>query len=121
VRNPYALSPEPTTNLPLEKEQQLAELQSDCTLQLKYGELSLLKFWMLAKEEYPEIVVEEVNTLLHFSTTYYCELGFSVLTNIENKKREGLLSFEQEMHVCLSSIRPRIEILCKKRQAQVSH
>jgi hypothetical protein len=63
------VSPDPTTNLPLEKEQ-LAELQSDRTLLLKYGELSLLKFWMLAKEEYPEIAVEPVNTLLHFSATY---------------------------------------------------
>jgi hypothetical protein len=68
VSNPYAVSPEPTTNLPLEKEQ-LAELQSDRILQLKYGELSLLKFWMLAKEEYLEIAVEAVNTRLHFPTT----------------------------------------------------
>jgi hypothetical protein len=97
---------------------ELAELQSDHALQLKYGELSLLKFWILAKEEYPEIAVEAVNTVLHFSTTYLCELGFSALTNIKNKKRERL---EQEMHVCLSSIRPRIELSCKKRQAQVSH
>jgi hypothetical protein len=108
VRNPYAVSPEPTTNLPREKEEQLAELQSDRTLQPKYGELSLIKFWMLAKEEYPEIAVEAVNTLLHFSTTYLCELGFWALTNIKNKKRQRLLSFEQEMHVCFSSIRPRI-------------
>jgi hypothetical protein len=43
VHNPYAVSPEPTTNLPLEKEE-LAEIQLDRTLQLKYGELSLLKF-----------------------------------------------------------------------------
>jgi hypothetical protein len=58
--------------------------------------------------------------LLHFSTTYLCERGFSALTNM-NTKREWLLSLEQEMHVCLSSIRPQIELLCKKRQAQVSH
>jgi hypothetical protein len=121
VHNPYAVSPEPITNLPLEKDEQLAEFQSDRTLQLKYGELSLLKFWMLAKEEYPEIAVEAVNTLLHFSTTYLCELGFSALTNIKNKKCERLLSLEQEMRVCLSSIRPQIELLCKKRLAQVSH
>jgi hypothetical protein len=121
VRNPYAVSPKPTNNLPLEKEEQLAELQLDHTLQLKYGELSLLKFWMLAKEEYSEIAVETVNTLLHFSTTYLCELGFSALTNLKNKKSERLLSLEQEMHVCLPSVRPRIELLCKKRQAQVSH
>jgi hypothetical protein len=59
--------------------------------------------------------------LLHFSTTYVCKLGFLELTNIKNKKCEWLPSLEQEMHVCLSSIRPRIELLCKKRQAQVSH
>jgi hypothetical protein len=46
---------------------------------------------MLAKEEYPEIAVEAVNTLLHFSTTYLCELGFSALANIKNKKCERLL------------------------------
>jgi hypothetical protein len=120
VHNPYAVSPKPTNNLPLEKEQ-LAELQSDRTLQLKYGELSFLKFWMLAKEKYPEIAVEAVNTLVHFSTTYLNELGFSALTNMKNKKRERLLSLEQEIHVCLSSIRPRIELLCKKRLAQISH
>jgi hypothetical protein len=99
---------------------ELAELQSDRTLQLKYGELSLLKFWILT-EEYPEIAVEAVNTLLHFSTTYLCELGFSALTNTKKKKRERLLLLEQKMRVCLFSIRPRIELLCKKRQAQVSH
>jgi hypothetical protein len=109
------------SNLPLEKDEQLAEFQSYRKLQLKYGELSLLKFWMLAKEKYPEIAVEAVNTLLQFSTTYLYELGFSALTNTKNKKREGLLSLEQEMHVCLSSIRPRIELLYKKRQAQDSH
>jgi Na+-transporting NADH:ubiquinone oxidoreductase subunit NqrF len=86
VHNPYAVSPEPTTNFPLEKEE-LAELQSDRTLQLKYGELSLLKFWVLAKDEYPEIAVEAVNTLLHLLlTTYLCERGFPALTNIMNKK-----------------------------------
>jgi hypothetical protein len=49
---------------------------------------------MLAKEEYPEIAVEAVNTLLHFSATYLCELGFSALANMKNKKREILLSLE---------------------------
>jgi hypothetical protein len=59
-----------TRSLPSAVVCELAEIQSDRTLQLKYGELSLLKFWILAKKEYPEIAVEAVNTLLHFSTTY---------------------------------------------------
>jgi hypothetical protein len=82
VRNPYAVSPDPTAHLPMEKQEQLAELQSDRTLQLKYGELSLLRFWILAKREYPAIAEEAVITLLPFSTTYLCQLGFSALTNI---------------------------------------
>jgi hypothetical protein len=105
----------------VEKQEQLPELQSDRTLQLKCGELSLLKFWILAKGENPATAEEALSTLLPFSTTYLCELGFSALTNIKNKKRERLLSVEQEIRVSLSSISQRIELLCKKRQAHVSH
>jgi hypothetical protein len=42
-----------TRSLPSAVVCELAELQSDRTLQLKHGELSLLKFWVLAEEEYP--------------------------------------------------------------------
>lgn len=38
--------------------------------------------------------------------------AFPALTNIQNKKREGLLSVEQEMRV--SSIPPQTELLCKQ-------
>jgi len=74
---------------------------------------------MYAKTEYPVIADGAIKNLLHFSTIYLCELGFSALKNIKNKKRERLLSVDQKMRVCLSSIRPRIEILCTKRQAQI--
>ena len=76
---------------------------------------------MYAMTEYSVIPEEVINIVLHFSTTYLCKLGFTTLTNIKNKKRERLLSIDYEMHVCLSSIRPRIELLCTKRQARVSH
>jgi hypothetical protein len=47
----------------------------------------------LAKEEYPEIAVEAVNTLLHFSTTYLSELGFSALNeHKEQETREATLT-----------------------------
>jgi hypothetical protein len=39
---------------------------------------------------------------------------------MKKKKRERLLSLEQEMHVCFFSIPPRIELLCKKRQLSFS-
>jgi hypothetical protein len=56
---------------------------------------------MLAKEEYPEIAVEAVNTLLHFSTTYFYELGFSALTNIKNKESEKQYSHLNRTCVCV--------------------
>jgi hypothetical protein len=74
------------------EKQELAELQSDSTLQLKYSELSLLKFWILAKGEYPVIAKEAISTLIPFSTTCLCELGFPAPTNKEQEKRETSLS-----------------------------
>jgi hypothetical protein len=55
------------------------------------------------------------DALLHFSTTYLCEQGFSGLAYIENKKRERLLSHDQELRVCLFAIRSLIKQLCKSK------
>ena len=48
--NSCAVFLEFTTDLPLEKEEQLVELQSDQTFQVKHDELPPLKFWILAKK-----------------------------------------------------------------------
>jgi len=75
------------------------------------SEKALLASYKVSKIEAKRMQSHTTNILLHFSTTYLCELGFSTLKNIKNKKREKLLSVDQKMRVCLSSIRPRIEIL----------
>ncbi|XP_025413497.1 protein FAM200A-like [Sipha flava] len=121
VRNPFAVTSDVISHLELVEQEQLLELQSDRSLKLKFNELKLFQFWSFIKTEYPIITEIAINILLPFSTTYLCELGFSALTNIKNKKREQLLSVEQEMRVCLSSIPPRTELLCKQHQAHVSH
>jgi hypothetical protein len=64
---------------------------------------------------------DALSTLLHFSTTYLWQHGFSGLAYIKNKKREQLLSLDQEIRVCLSAIRPRIKQLCRSKQAHISH
>jgi len=97
-------------------------MQKDHTFQLKFGQLSYAEFWLSTKSEYPELGKEAVNCFVHFSTTYMCELGFSAMIIVKNKKRERLLSLDAEMRVCLSHIRPRIiDLLCKNKQVQVSH
>ena len=62
-----------------------------------------------------------VSSLLQFSRSYLCELGFSTLNNIKTKKRERLHGIEKEMLVSLSELRPNIEKVAKKNQAQISH
>jgi len=40
---------------------------------------------------------------------------------MKNKKREKLISVEEEMRVCLSTIRPTVKDVCNARQAHTSH
>ena len=121
VRNPFAFTTEDTKHLPLQEAEELTELQADRTMKLKFREETLLQFWILVKREFPVLSEHAMSVLLPFSTTCLCEQGFSALTNIKNKKRERLLSVDQELRVCLSAIPPCIENLCRSKQAHVSH
>ena len=67
------------------------------------------------------IAKKALKILLQFSTSYLCEFGFSVLTNIKTKKRSRLLNVEDDMRVALSFLRPNINEIIKKHQAQISH
>ena len=51
-------------------------------------------------------------TLLQFFTSYLCALRFSTLATTKCKKKGNLQCIDEEMRVCLSSIRP-IEKNCK--------
>ena len=71
-------------------------------------------YWIFA------VVLKAVNILLPFATTYLCETAFSALTNMKMKYRSRLV-VESDMRVCLSNITPRIDSLCKAKQAHPSH
>jgi hypothetical protein len=49
VRNRFAVTTADTKHLSLKEAEELAELQADRTIQLKFRETTLLKFWNLAK------------------------------------------------------------------------
>ena len=122
IRNPFLdLSVNNLSNFELREEEELASLSSDRGLKLKYSQLPLDAFWISVMEEYPALSKEAINVLLQFSTSYLCELGFSYLNNIKNKKRERLKNIQEELRVCLSHIRPQIAAVVKKHQAQLSH
>lgn len=96
-------------------------LKSDIVRKTSFSQIELSEFWISLVKEYPELSTKAVKILLPFSTSYLCELGFSVLTEMKSKKRERLLIIDAEMRVCLSSIEPRIEKLCDDTKCNKSH
>lgn len=121
LRNPFIPDPSNKQQLSLREEEELTDIRNDRTLKLKYMEMSLQTFWISIEDEFPHLAKKAQKILLQFSTSYLCELGFSTLTNIKSKKRSRLLSVDEEMRVCLSSIPPNIPRICKSSQAHVSH
>ena len=80
--------------------------------------MPLGEFWIIVQNEYPCVGKKAIVLLLQFSTSYLCESGFSVLTNIKTRlttycrgKNEG----------DLSSVPSDIKGIGAKSQAQISH
>ncbi|XP_050066389.1 zinc finger BED domain-containing protein 5-like [Aphis gossypii] len=108
-------------NLTFQEEEELISISADHSPKIKFSEEPIEDFWISMKEQFSKISEKALIILLQFSTSYLCELGFSTLTNIKTKKREKLLGVEEEIRVALSSIRPRISLITKNKQSQVSH
>ena len=120
IRNPFT-NDTSNWNLCLEEEEELISLSSDRTLKIKHSEFHLDRFWISVRGQYPKLSKRAINILLQFSTSYLCELGFSTLTNMKNKKRSRLENVEDELRVALSEIRPDIAEITKHRQSHISH
>jgi hypothetical protein len=101
----------------MQEEEKLTELQCDRTLKMKFNEVPLDVFQISVRKEYLVISAKAVKILLQFST-YLCEQAFSCLTNIKGKERNHVRSLEEELSVCLSKIRPRIQH-CAKRNSGI--
>lgn len=121
LRNPFIEESNTDVELTYNEQEELIEIRSDRTLKLKHSAQPLDIFWIQLRDEFPNISKRALTILLQFATSYLCEVGFSTLTNIKTKRRERLLSVEQEMRVCLSTIRPRIAEICKQSQGHISH
>ncbi|XP_046511643.1 protein FAM200B [Equus quagga] len=122
VKDPFAFrNPESIVELNLvpEEENELLQLSSSYTLKNDYETLSLSAFWIKIKEDFPLLSRKSVLLLLPFTTTSLCELGFSVLTKLKTKERNGL-NGTADMRVALSSCVPDWNELIN-RQAHPSH
>ncbi len=106
--------------LSIDMQEQLIELKSDSRLKELFSSCPLSSFWAALMQEYPELCDVALKILLPFASTYLCEAGFSKMTALKTKYRNRA-QIEDDFRLCLSNIEPRIEDLCKAKQAQVSH
>jgi hypothetical protein len=83
------------------------EMRKDKRLELKHSSTDLASFWLPPQQEYPIITEKEIEALLPFSTSYLCEVGFSAMSKMKARKRSQLQTLEEDLSVCLSTIRPR--------------
>ncbi len=87
----------------LQEDEEVSELQCHRTLKMKFIEVSLDKFRILAKQEYLFIAVKALDVLLQFSSSYLCGQAFSCLTVIKSKSINRLLSVEKELRVSVKN------------------
>ncbi len=117
VRDPFVCT---ANKLSIDMQEQLIELKSDSRLKELFSSCPLSSFWAALMQEYPELCDVALKILLPFASTYLCEAGFSKMTALKTKYRNRA-QIEDDLRLCLSNIEPKIEDLCKAKQAQVSH
>nr|XP_027201527.1 zinc finger BED domain-containing protein 5-like [Dermatophagoides pteronyssinus] len=120
IRDPFAKISF-SHDLKIDEYEDLIKLSNDRYWKIKHRELSTNSFWVEIQHEFPKISKIALNILLQFSTSYLCELGFSSLSNIKNKKRSKIINVEYDLRVSLSTIKPNINEIIKNNQAQISH
>ncbi|GBP05108.1 Zinc finger BED domain-containing protein 5 [Eumeta japonica] len=98
----------------------LLEMSSETSMESLFKTTPLNDFWCRSRDEYPMLGKMALNILLSFPTTYLCQTGFSTYaaTKTEYCNR---LDAEPDMRLQMSSIKPDITQLMKKKQFHTSH
>ncbi|XP_043926792.1 zinc finger BED domain-containing protein 5-like [Protopterus annectens] len=120
VRNPFHQHKN-LTGLSLTEKEQLIDVKTDRSLQLKFNSVNLAQFLLEVEAEHPDIGEKAIEVLLPFCTTYLCEKAFSAMTSIKSKQRERLRDVENDLRICLSKIPARLEHLSCSMQSHQSH
>ncbi|CAM4553047.1 unnamed protein product [Lepidochelys olivacea] len=118
IRNPFIPLKD---DLTVTMEDKRLKLAADERLKMSFETTtSLASFWIKVKAEYPELTEIALKTLLPFPSTYLCKSGFLTMSVIKTKYRNSMDS-HSPLRVALSSIKPRLDKLTKKKQAHLSH
>ena len=77
-----------------------------------------INFWIEAHAD-PVISKAALRVWIPVATSYMCEAGFSAVAFLKIKYCSKL-DVEWEMHVAVSNITPRFEVLCRNKRANTS-
>ncbi|XP_071053656.1 zinc finger MYM-type protein 6-like [Onthophagus taurus] len=120
ITNPFITYDNSQLNLTHREYESVLEISSDIMLKRNFSRMSLDKFWVNTRNEYPSLYEKAMKMLLPFATTYLCETGFSAMTVIKNKFRNRL-SVVSPLRLSLTNLEPTIEKLIEEEQQQSSH
>lgn len=118
IRSPFTVTT--ASHLSACMEDALVELSCDRTLKTDFNSKTLAEFWISVEREYPQLSKAAMDVLTPFGSTYLCEKTFSALTYIKNKYRSRL-NVEDDLRVAVSTIKPRMDLLCSAHSAHPSH
>lgn len=122
IRNPFLVNIEEEEALKLTdlEMHSLIELSCSSALKDRFGQESLINFWLSCRSEYTSLAEKAVKFLMPFVTTYRCEAAFSSLVFLKNKYRSRL-DVEKDLRIKLSSFSPDLKLLCSEKQHHPSH
>ena len=78
---------EQVKHLPLNAQEEFAELSYNTNLKAEFSKQKLNYFWLSVQTEFPILAELAMAIVLPFATSYLCEMAFSVMTNKKTKPR----------------------------------
>ena len=118
-RNPFSVMIDIAT-IPEEVQDKLLELRNDSAGREIFMTKSLSQFWSFMLTSYPKLSTEALCVIVPFTSTYFCESGFSALMHIKSKACNQL-DVEDGMRIAISKTQPRILRLACNMQQQKLH
>jgi hypothetical protein len=85
MRDLFVLSVFESAEITAAEEDELTEIRNDRKLKLKHSSTDMASFWLSLRQEYPIITKKAIEAPRPISTSYLCEVGFSVVNTIKGK------------------------------------
>nr|XP_040566782.1 uncharacterized protein LOC121116582 [Lepeophtheirus salmonis] len=116
VGEPFLLSEEKGSKLPVTIQEELLVVSSNCGLQLKLAKSILTQFWEYDKQEYPDMGQKALKQLLLFPQHIYVRPPLCNDCEKDKTEKQTEPGEEQDYSSCLPATKTKQE-----QQAQVSH